>query len=106
MANMSELYHLLIQRSFTTIQTFIQHCSNDMLIMSSFVLMEGSKKECLTRVLDLTSFYNQLKRDKLKFPTNDKNDQCLIFVIIGYERFALHKHILKPNSQETLTHEK
>jgi hypothetical protein len=68
--------------------------------------MEGSKKECLTGVLDLTSFYNQVKRDKLKFPTNDKNDECLIFVITGDERFTLHKHILKPNSQEALTHEK
>jgi hypothetical protein len=72
------------------------------------VYVNVGKQGRMTRagVLEWTSFYDQLKRDKLNFPTNEESDENSNFMIIGYEMFAVHGHILKPYSQKDLTHEK
>lgn len=57
-------------------------------------------------VLQYTAFYQRLVEDKLSLPENHECIDNLNFVFIGDEASALHRHLLKPFSQNDLTYER
>jgi hypothetical protein len=73
-----------------------------------FIYVDVGKQRNVSEagVLVWTSFYDQLKRDKFNFPTNEENGENLNSLIIDDEAFALHEHILKPYSKKERTNKK
>lgn len=53
-------------------------------------------------VIECTSFYQKLIKDKLGMPTNSDTKENLNFVLVGDAAFGLHEHILTPYPEKGL----
>jgi hypothetical protein len=57
-------------------------------------------------VIEYTTFYQCLSKGTLNLPENNETCENLNFVFISDEAFALHKHLLKPHSQQDLNYDR
>ncbi|KAM9330909.1 putative nuclease HARBI1 [Gastrophryne carolinensis] len=57
-------------------------------------------------ILEKTKFFSLLQSNDLCLPTNDTTKENMNYVFVGDEAFPLHKHLMKPYPQKSLTPER